>query len=158
MKTILYVLGILGMLILWGLSKQIGREIGGSLAGGQVRKNSISIESIVKEMADGLSRELPKSLNSELVLNGVYASGNTINYQLAFVNYIDGTVSNDLVIRAVDNTKRAALTTMCTGSMGQYLKMGAIVIYHYYDSRGSYLRNVTIQTTYNDCVQAGLVR
>ena len=66
--------------------------------------------------------------------------------------------ADKLANQAVNMTKNAALTTMCTGKMAKYLKMGAIVIYHYYDSQGKYLRNLTIRTSYNDCVQAGLVR
>jgi len=157
MKTFLYTLGVLALLLLWGVSGQIGREIGESIAGSPDRSDR-SIESIVKEMADGVSKELPMKLNRELILNGVYAHGNTINYQLIAVNYVDGAASNELISQAVDSTKRAALTTMCTGKMARYLKMGTIVIYHYYDSQGKYLRNITIQTSYNDCVQAGLVR
>lgn len=157
MKTFLYILGICALLLFWGVSKQAGRGIGESLAGSHDRSDR-SIESIVKEMADSVSKGLPQNLNSELILNGVYANGNTINYQFIAVNYVDGVASNDLINQAVDNTKRAASTTMCTGAMARYLKMGAIVIYHYYDSQGKYLKNLTIQTSYNNCIQAGLAR
>ena len=157
MKTFLYILRVLALLLLCGISEQIGGEISNSLAGSQ-NPPERSIENIVKEMADSVSKGLPTKLNSELILNGVYAHGNTINYQLIAVNYVDGTASNELINQAVNMTKNAALTTMCTGIMARYLKMGAIIIYHYYDSQGKYLRNLTIQISYNDCLQAGLVR
>lgn len=153
MKTFLYIIG--GFILLWGISGQVGREAGKSFAGSHNSSNR-TIESIVKEMADGVSKDLPMKLNSELILNGVYAHGNTINYQLIANNYVDGTASKELVSQAVDATNRAAITTMCTGKMAPFLKMGAIVIYHYYDSQGNYLRNLTIETSYSDCVQAGL--
>lgn len=155
MKTFLYILGILALLLLWAVSGQIGREAGKSLAG-SADNTGRKIESIVKEMADGVSKDLPMKLNSELILNGVYAHGKTINYQLIANNYVDGTASKELISQAVDATNRAALTTMCTGKMAPFLKMGAIVIYHYYDSQGNYLRNLTIETSYSECLQAGL--
>lgn len=155
MKTVLYILGILALLLLWGISGQIGREAGKPLAG-KTDNAERNIESIVKEMADGVSKGLPMKLNSELKLNGVYAHGKTINYQLIAVNYVDGSASKELISQAVDATNRAALTTMCTGKMAPFLKMGAIVIYHYYDSQGTYLRNLTIETSYSECIQAGL--
>jgi hypothetical protein len=55
-------------------------------------------------------------------------------------------------------TKSAAISTMFTGDMAPILKKGANVIYHYYDSEGLYLRGLTIETTYNDCKQAGFIR
>jgi len=117
-----------------------------------------TVEQIVNVMADYVSKDLPKSLNSEMVLVGIFADGRKINYQLMAVNYIDRAATPELISMAVDSTKRAALSTMCTGDMAPILKKGASMIYHYYDSEGLYLKDLTIETTYDDCKQAGFIR
>ena len=96
MKIFLQILRVLFLLLIWNTSGQIGSEIGKSFAGSSNNPNR-SIESIVKEMADSVSKGLPQTLNRDLSLIGVYAHGNTINYQLIAVNYVDGTASNELV-------------------------------------------------------------
>ncbi len=81
MKTFLYITGGIVLFLLWSVSGQIGSEVGTILANDSNNAKK-TIENIVKKMVAGISKNLPMELNSELILNGVYAHGSTINYQL----------------------------------------------------------------------------
>ena len=106
-----------------------------------------TVENTIRGMAAQVSKNLPMMVNAEVQATSVAASGKRIMYKYNVTKVKEKINASRLRKEHHENSVNA----MCSNpGVVDLLKQGAEIIYQFYDSRNSFLFEVSL--THRDCV------
>jgi hypothetical protein len=106
-----------------------------------------SVENTLRGMAAQVSKNLPMMVNAEVQATSVAASGNRIMYKYNVRKLAEQINISRLRDQHYENSVNASCSNP---GLVNLLKQGAVLIYQFYDSRNSFLFEMSV--TQRDCV------